>query len=133
MAVPARPVDCIKKLANTSFLDLDSDTAYRIRVVNTGYEKIGHTVISITDKQYSALAGFSLVFNQENIDLIQVDSIDVKRSQQEDVNSAGILFPGQRMDFVLRTSSHQESPSSMIVQLDQGSDSSFLSYLCISC
>ncbi|KAJ5883361.1 multicopper oxidase-domain-containing protein [Penicillium subrubescens] len=103
MAVPARPVDCIERLANTSFLDLDPDTAYRIRVVNTG-----------------ALAGFSLVFDQENIDLIQVDSIDVKRAEQENVNSAGILFPGQRMDFVIRTASHQESPSSMMVQLDQG-------------
>jgi hypothetical protein len=133
MAVPARPVDCIEKLANTSFLDLDPDTAYRIRVVNTGYEKHGPIMISIADKQYSALAGFSLVFDKENIDLIQVDSIDVKRSQQDDINSAGILFPGQRMDFVIRTSSHQESPSSMMIQLDQGSDSSFPSYLCISC
>ncbi|GLI79669.1 hypothetical protein PoHVEF18_008008 [Penicillium ochrochloron] len=103
MAVPARPVDCIETLANTSFLDLDPDTAYRIRVVNTG-----------------ALAGFSLVFDKENIDLIQVDSIDVKRSQQEDINSAGILFPGQRMDFAIRTSSQQESPSSMMIKLDQG-------------
>jgi hypothetical protein len=133
MAVPARPVDCIERLANTSFLDLDPDTAYRIRVVNTGYEKPGPTLISITDSQYSALAGFSLVFDQENIDIIHVDSIEVKRSEQEDVNSAGILFPGQRMDFVIRTSSHPESPSSMMVQLDQGSDSPFISYICISC
>ncbi|OOQ87755.1 laccase [Penicillium brasilianum] len=102
MAVPARPVDCIEQLANTSFLDLEPDMAYRIRVVNTG-----------------SLAGLSLVFDQENIDLIQVDSIDVERSQREGVNSAGVLYPGQRMDFVLRTSSHQES-SSMMVQLDQG-------------
>ncbi|KAE8421217.1 multicopper oxidase-domain-containing protein [Aspergillus pseudocaelatus] len=103
MAVPARPVDCITQLPNTPFLDLDPDTAYRIRVVNTG-----------------ALAGFSLVFDQENINLIQADSVDVERYQQEDVNSAGVLYPGQRMDFVLRTSSHQESSSSMMVQLDQG-------------
>ncbi|KAJ5167326.1 multicopper oxidase-domain-containing protein [Penicillium canariense] len=102
MAVPARPVDCIEQLANTSFLDLDPDTAYRIRVVNTG-----------------ALAGLSLVFGQNHIDLIQVDSVDVKRSQQEDVNSAGILYPGQRMDFVLHASPQHE-PSTMMVQLDQG-------------
>jgi hypothetical protein len=75
-----------------------------------------------TDNQHRALAGLSLVFDQENVNLIQVDSIDVKRSQQENVNSVGILYPGQRMDFVLRTSSTAQSPSSMMVQLDQGSD-----------
>ena len=75
-----------------------------------------------TNIQSRALAGLSLVFDQENIDLIQVDSIDVKRSQQDNVNSVGMLYPGQRMDFVLRTFPNQQSPSSMMVQLDQGSD-----------
>lgn len=37
MAVPARPVDCVEQRADSSFLDLDPDTTYRIRVVNTGY------------------------------------------------------------------------------------------------
>jgi hypothetical protein len=36
-ATIARPVDCIEQPIDTSFLKMDSDTAYRIRVVNTGY------------------------------------------------------------------------------------------------
>lgn len=37
MAVPARPVDCIEKNAmDLSYLDLNENSAYRIRVVNTG-------------------------------------------------------------------------------------------------
>lgn len=103
MAVPARPLDCVDQQVNSSLLDLDPETIYRIRVVNTG-----------------ALAGLSLVFDQEHLDLIQVDSVDVRRSKKEDVNSAGILYPGQRMDFIL----HPQAPrakeqSSLMVQLDQ--------------
>lgn len=49
MAVPARPVDCIEQLANTSFLDLEPDMAYRIRVVNTGYVNTGAVMMLITD------------------------------------------------------------------------------------
>lgn len=49
MAVPARPVDCIEQLANTSFLDLDRDTAYRIRVVNTGYVNTRSIMMPIAD------------------------------------------------------------------------------------
>lgn len=36
MAVPARPVDCIASHTDFSFLDLDRNADYRIRVVNTG-------------------------------------------------------------------------------------------------
>lgn len=35
-ATIARPVDCTEQPVNTSFLKMDSDVAYRIRVVNTG-------------------------------------------------------------------------------------------------
>lgn len=35
-ATIARPVDCIEQPVNTSFLKMDFDVAYRIRVVNTG-------------------------------------------------------------------------------------------------
>jgi hypothetical protein len=68
-----------------------------------------------------ALGGFTLVFGQETLELLQVDSVDVERPQQEDVNTAGILYPGQRMDFVLRPSAKEEAgSSSMMVKLDQG-------------
>lgn len=104
MAVPARPLDCIDQQVNSSLLDLDSDISYRIRVVNTG-----------------ALAGLTLVFDREKLDLVHVDSVEVDRSQRGDVSSVGILFPGQRMDFILRRSpSETEKPSSMMVQLDKG-------------
>lgn len=101
MAVPARPLDCIEQQIDSSFLDLDPGTSYRIRVVNTG-----------------ALAGLSLVFDREKLELIQVDSVDVGHYRQTDVNSVGILFPGQRMDFILQPSPFNSS--SMMVQLDQG-------------
>ncbi|KAJ5747083.1 uncharacterized protein N7511_008779 [Penicillium nucicola] len=102
MAVPARSVDCVEGL-NSSIVNLDPDLTYRIRVANTG-----------------ALAGFTLSFSHHALDLIQVDSVDVQRSQQQNINSAGILYPGQRMDFVLRPSSlSAEKESYLSVQLDQ--------------
>ncbi|KAJ5312137.1 hypothetical protein N7508_002967 [Penicillium antarcticum] len=102
MAVPARPVDCVEGM-NSSSLDLDPNITYRIRVANTG-----------------ALAGFTLSFSHRLLDLIQVDSIDAQRSQRRDINSVGILYPGQRMDFILRPSLQKaEKQSYMTVQLDQ--------------
>ncbi|KAJ5673457.1 multicopper oxidase-domain-containing protein [Penicillium longicatenatum] len=100
-ATIARPVDCIEQPIDTSFLKMDSDTAYRIRVVNTG-----------------SLAGLSLVFDKEQLNLIQVDSVDVAPLRQHNVNSVGTLYPGQRIDFILSPSA-QSTRSSMMVQLDQ--------------
>lgn len=57
------------------------------------------------------------------MDLIQVDSVDVERSEtpgeEEDINSLGILYPGQRMDFILRSRQDPGYQPSMGVQLDQ--------------
>lgn len=41
---------------------------------------------------------------------------------QQTATSAGILFPGQRMDLVLKASSHTDkhTPSSLTVELDKG-------------
>ncbi|KAJ5551834.1 CAZyme family AA1 [Penicillium sp. DV-2018c] len=103
MAVPARPVDCINKLMDNPIFDLDPHTTYRIRVVNTG-----------------ALAGFSLLFDRHYLDLLQVDSVDVERPKATDINSVGVLFPGQRMDFIVRPVSQiSAEPSSITVKLDQ--------------
>ncbi|OQE38702.1 hypothetical protein PENCOP_c008G08284 [Penicillium coprophilum] len=104
-AVPARPVDCIDQPVNNTFVDLDPHTIYRIRVVNIG-----------------ALAGLSLVFDNHQLDLLQVDSVDVSPQKETNINSVGILFPGQRMDFVLRPLSQpSKKQSHMSVQLDQDS------------
>ncbi|KAJ5774945.1 hypothetical protein N7457_009841 [Penicillium paradoxum] len=103
MAVPARPLDCIDQQVKPSSLELDLQTTYRIRVVNTG-----------------SLAGFSLIFNRHALDLLQVDAVDVAPPRETNVNSVGILFPGQRMDFILRPLSRKsKGQSSMMVQLDQ--------------
>ncbi|KAJ6043317.1 uncharacterized protein N7446_001512 [Penicillium canescens] len=102
MAVPALPLDCTKGM-NWSIMDLVPDMTYRIRVVNTG-----------------ALAGFTLSFSHHVLDLMQVDSIDVQRLRQRNANSVGILYPGQRMDFILPPSSQSTNKQSyMTVQLDQ--------------
>lgn len=66
------------------------------------------------------MAGFTLIFDNEKLDLIQLDCIDVTRPEQEDVNSVGILFPGQRMDFVLRPSTQSShKSSSVMVKMDE--------------
>ncbi|CAG7918927.1 unnamed protein product [Penicillium olsonii] len=101
MAVPARPVDCVAQSTNLSF-GFDPQLKLRIRVVNTG-----------------ALAGFDLQFDHHTIDLLQVDSADVQRTKDKDMNSLGTLYPGQRMDFVLIPTEDTKGHSSMTVQLNQ--------------
>lgn len=72
---------------------------------------------------HRALAGFSLLFDHHTLDLIQVDSVDVECSTEtpgaKDINSLGILYPGQRMDFILRPRQDPEYQPSIGVQLDQ--------------
>ncbi|OXV10863.1 hypothetical protein Egran_01377 [Elaphomyces granulatus] len=111
-AVPARPVDCIdsSNFSHRPYLYLDPRIAYRVRVINTG-----------------SLAGFTLRFARETLQLIHLDGgIPVElQPDQNDVASAGILFPGQRMDFVLRrreihSMQHSKDPSSSLtVELDR--------------
>lgn len=67
-----------------------------------------------------ALAGLSLIFDNHLLDLLQVDSVDVARSNKTNRNSIGTLFPGQRMDFVLQPLlPTSEKQSHMRVRLDQ--------------
>ena len=56
---------------------------------------------------------------------MQIDSVDVEMDLHQAVDSVGILYPGQRMDFVLRcpVQAHEysrASSSSMTVSLDRG-------------
>ncbi|GKZ38374.1 hypothetical protein AbraIFM66950_010532 [Aspergillus brasiliensis] len=98
MAVPARPVDCILQQMNVSYLDAKGDAKYRVRVVNTG-----------------SVAGFTLGLQNRDFTLIQVDSIDV---EQQDTDSAGVLYPGQRMDIILHPS-HTDTSSSLTIDLNK--------------
>ncbi|PYH92531.1 hypothetical protein BO71DRAFT_456948 [Aspergillus ellipticus CBS 707.79] len=98
MAVPARPLDCVGQKMDLSYLNIDKHTHSRIRIVNTG-----------------SLAGFTLEFQDRDFTLIQVDSVDV---EAKDSNSAGILYPGQRMDILLRPSNNKNADS-MTVHLDR--------------
>ncbi|KAJ5948165.1 multicopper oxidase-domain-containing protein [Penicillium verhagenii] len=100
-ATIARPVDCIDQPLDTLFLKMNPGTTYRIRVVNTG-----------------SLMGLSLLFDKEELTLIQMDGVDVETPKQHGVNSMGILYPGQRMDFILHPNQLPVA-SSMTVQLDQ--------------
>ncbi|GIC91516.1 uncharacterized protein Aud_007961 [Aspergillus udagawae] len=107
MAVPARPVDCVDHYIDLSYLDFDDGLPYRIRVVNTG------------QVEKASLAGFTLSFADSVFDLIQLDSNDVEPQSQ--ASSAGVLYPGQRMDAILmplsgRTTHDQKS---MTIKLDE--------------
>ncbi|KAK2812232.1 hypothetical protein FQN50_001590 [Emmonsiellopsis sp. PD_5] len=104
-AVPARPVDCSKNGYLTPHLPIDSTDPYRVRVVNTG-----------------SLAGISLAFSHGYLELIQVDGgLDVKQSKppkRADSKSIGVLYPGQRVDFILRHPKKAWEKSSLTVELD---------------
>ncbi|CAG8233852.1 unnamed protein product [Penicillium salamii] len=101
MAVAARPVDCVAQSTNISF-GSDPQRKLRIRVVNTG-----------------ALVGFDLQFIHHRVDLLQIDSVDVKRPTDQTINSLGTLYPGQRMDFVLWPTQDTGHHSPMAVRLNQ--------------
>ncbi|KAE8387279.1 multicopper oxidase-domain-containing protein [Aspergillus alliaceus] len=96
MAVPARPVDCIEQDNNLSYLT-DIETAYRLRVVNTG-----------------SLAGFTLSFSNNHLTVIQIDSTDIEPQQ---ASSAGILYPGQRIDIILPPP--KDNSTSLTIHLDE--------------
>ncbi|OJD25873.1 hypothetical protein ACJ73_02760 [Blastomyces percursus] len=103
-AVPARPIDCSSETPLPHFI-IDPTQSYRVRVVNTG-----------------ALAGFSLGFSQGNISLTHVDgglnTQHLKQSKASNSKSIGILYPGQRVDFILRHPQNARGKSSLTVELD---------------
>ncbi|PGH12270.1 hypothetical protein AJ80_06784 [Polytolypa hystricis UAMH7299] len=105
MAVPARPLDCVSDGYYPPRLGMDPAQSYRIRVVNTG-----------------SLSGFSIGFEHGTLDLIQMDGgIDVHRpkgAKASKAKSIGVLYPGQRMDFILRHPRNKRGGSSITVELD---------------
>lgn len=66
-----------------------------------------------------ALVGFDLQFIHHRVDLLQIDSVDVKRPTDQTINSLGTLYPGQRMDFVLWPTQDTGHHSPMAVRLNQ--------------
>ncbi|GAM33314.1 hypothetical protein TCE0_003f00125 [Talaromyces pinophilus] len=102
-AVPARPLDCIGAADEMPPLILDGKSSYRIRVVNTG-----------------SLTGITLGFAQgTSIQVITLDGGNpVEMNPVDDgKSSVGILFPGQRVDFLLRPV--KDRASRMTVKLDE--------------
>ncbi|KKK21921.1 hypothetical protein AOCH_000182 [Aspergillus ochraceoroseus] len=101
MAVPARPLDCIDSPINLSRV-LPTDAVCRVRVVNTG-----------------SLAGFTLTFDNHDVTVLEVDSAPVQAQQgTRSMHSVGILYPGQRMDLLIRRSTDDKS-STLKIHLDE--------------
>jgi hypothetical protein len=71
---------------------------------------------------FRSLAGITVSFAKEALEVITLDGgIPVETQSEQDKSSAGILFPGQRMDIVLRPSKQQKPMGSslMTVKLDE--------------
>ncbi|OJD15165.1 hypothetical protein AJ78_04560 [Emergomyces pasteurianus Ep9510] len=104
MAVPARPIDCSGENTIPHFI-IDPTQSYRVRVVNTG-----------------SLAGVSLGFSQGYLSLVHVDGglevEQLKQPKRSNSKSIGVLYPGQRVDFVLRHNGNARAESFLTVQLD---------------
>jgi hypothetical protein len=75
----------------------------------------------LTVSTYRSLAGFAVLFEGATLELLQLDggnAIEPQRRQR--TTSAGILFPGQRMDLVIHLFPQvDEMASSLTVELDQ--------------
>ncbi|QKX62088.1 uncharacterized protein TRUGW13939_09244 [Talaromyces rugulosus] len=105
MAMPGRPVDCIGDANDMPPMVLNGKGSYRLRIVNTG-----------------SLAGITVSFAKEALKVITLDGgIPVETQSDEHKSSAGILFPGQRMDVILRPVKGENSmePSLVTVELDE--------------
>ncbi|EEH49915.2 uncharacterized protein PADG_05994 [Paracoccidioides brasiliensis Pb18] len=104
-AVPARPVDCLEDGHPVPYLIIDPTQSYRVRLVNTG-----------------SLAGISLGVAQGYLDVLHLDGgLDVqelRRPKTSNPQSIGILYPGQRVDFILRHHRNAPAKSSLTVELD---------------
>lgn len=129
MALPTRPLDCVDEGYPTPELLLDSGTSYRIRVINIGYAALllPPSVRDITQYLqpntyyiYSSLAGVSLGFEHGTVTPIQVDGGTEVELPAVSLNarSIGIIYPGQRTDFVLRNPLGKAGQSSITVELD---------------
>ncbi|PKY09188.1 hypothetical protein P168DRAFT_301744 [Aspergillus campestris IBT 28561] len=106
MAVPARPVDCVDHHSMSLPYLHPGDDTYRVRIVNTG-----------------SLTGLTITFDNMDVTLIAVDSIAVDPLDAAHPSSLGVLYPGQRMDVLLRRSTSAStdgvSASALRIDLDE--------------
>ncbi|KAF4633335.1 hypothetical protein G7Y89_g4775 [Cudoniella acicularis] len=103
MAVPARPVECIDILAQDTLGIFPASSQVpptRLRIVNVG-----------------SLAGFSLGLSSGTLRPLALDGgfpIDGLPTK-----SVGIIYPGERLDLLLRTEKSTDLSSSLTINLDQ--------------
>jgi len=91
MAVPARPLECapLEERTGLPVLRLESGKHNRLRFVNTG-----------------SLTGFSFQMRNATISPFQVDGGNPITSAE--AQRVGIVYPGERVDAILRTGSSDE-------------------------
>lgn len=68
----------------------------------------------------SSMAGFTLQFADWFLEVIALDGVEVQQQRSSQIQSAGILFPGQRMDVILhpQTDVFQHGKAIMKVAID---------------
>jgi FtsP/CotA-like multicopper oxidase with cupredoxin domain len=98
-AVPSRPVSCDEDGKSESpGISFNGSRIYRLRVINAGM-----------------LAGISIALTDHSMTLIQVDG--GSNVVPQTAGSMGVLFPGQRMDVILRWDASSSS-SKIQIALD---------------
>ncbi|KAH8900175.1 hypothetical protein GQ53DRAFT_869529 [Thozetella sp. PMI_491] len=98
MAIPSSPVNCTE--IERPWLSLDKKKNYRVRLVNVG-----------------SMAGFSFTIKDAEMDAIQIDGGLPITSHT--ANSIGVLYPAERVDFILRwPDSAADTDSEIIIELD---------------
>jgi len=96
-AIPARPVECFRKEQKTSML-FDVAKVYRLRIINSGM-----------------LAGITLTAKGAVMKVIEVDG--GSKVQPMNSDSLGILYPGQRIDVLIRW--YQPDEHELQISLDR--------------
>ncbi|OJJ51726.1 hypothetical protein ASPZODRAFT_55640 [Penicilliopsis zonata CBS 506.65] len=96
-ALPAFPVDCSP--SDMPWIQMDTRKTYRVRVANVG-----------------ALTGISITIPNAQIQVTHFDGQRITASPP--VNSVGVLYPGERVDFILSWNRPEET-SQLIIDLDK--------------
>jgi FtsP/CotA-like multicopper oxidase with cupredoxin domain len=99
-AVPARPVECAQIAGNqVPGSEFSSAKTYRLRIINTGM-----------------LAGISLSMPGASLNVIEIDGGHGVAGEES--SSVGILYPGQRVDLLVKWRS-SSSTSTLTIDFDE--------------